>query len=111
MVVSQNLVYIKIKKVGKNCYEEIENEIKSFAISSFEACGCRDFARIDFIICEDGNAHFLEINTLPGLTPTSLLPKSASSSGYNFDQLTRKLISSGLERFFNSSSRVNNHAA
>ena len=91
--------------------QETENEIKSFATSSFEACGCRDFARIDFIICEDGNAHFLEINTLPGLTPTSLLPKSASSSGYNFDQLTRKLISPGLERFFNSSSRVNNHAA
>ena len=42
---------------------------------------------------------FLEINTLPGLTQTSLLPKSASSSGYNFDQLTQKLVLPGMNRF------------
>jgi len=91
--------------------QETENEIKKFALSSFESCGCRDFARIDFIICEDGNSHFLEINTLPGLTPTSLLPKSASSAGYNFEQLTHKLINPGLKRFFDSQSKVSNHAA
>jgi D-alanine-D-alanine ligase len=82
---------------------ETESEIKEFALKSYHRCGCRDFARVDFMICEDGNAHFLEINTLPGLTTTSLLPKSASSSGYNFDQLTKKLVSPAIQRFKNGS--------
>ncbi len=78
---------------------ETEAEIKEFALKAYESCGCRDFARVDFIICDDGHAHFLEINTLPGLTQTSLLPKSASSSGYNFDQLTKKLVMPAVDRF------------
>ena len=78
---------------------EIENEVKTFALNAFNACGCRDFARVDFIICEDGHAHFLEINTLPGLTETSLLPKSASCSGYDFEQLSRQLLQPAVERF------------
>jgi D-alanine-D-alanine ligase len=78
---------------------EIEHEIKTFALNAFNACGCRDFARVDFIICEDGHAHFLEINTLPGLTETSLLPKSASCSGYDFEQLSKQLLQPAVERF------------
>ena len=78
---------------------QTEVEIKDFALKSYQCCGCRDFARVDFMICDDGHAYFLEINTLPGLTQTSLLPKSASSSGYNFDQLTQKLVLPGMNRF------------
>lgn len=78
---------------------DIENEVKEFALNAFKACGCRDFARVDFIICEDGNAYFLEINTLPGLTETSLLPKSASCAGYNFEKLCQHLIHPAVERF------------
>ena len=78
---------------------EITNELKEFAVKAFSACGCRDFARVDFIISEDGQAHFLEINTLPGLTATSLLPKSASCAGYDFDKLTVRLVEPALERF------------
>ncbi len=77
---------------------DIENEVKAFALNSFTACGCRDFARVDFIICEDGNAHFLEINTLPGLTKTSLLPKSASCSGYDFEKLANQLLKPAIDR-------------
>jgi D-alanine-D-alanine ligase len=79
--------------------QETEMEIKEFAMNAYQSCECRDFARIDFIICDDGHAHFLEINTLPGLTATSLLPKSASSSGYNFNQLTKKLVQPAIDRF------------
>jgi D-alanine-D-alanine ligase len=78
---------------------EIETILRDFALSAFDACGCRDFARVDFIICEDGNAHFLEINTLPGLTTTSLLPKSASCAGYDFDRLTTRLVEPAFQRF------------
>jgi D-alanine-D-alanine ligase len=78
---------------------EIESTLRDFALKSFNACGCRDFARVDFIVCEDGNAHFLEVNTLPGLTATSLLPKSASCAGYDFDRLTTRLVEPAFQRF------------
>jgi D-alanine-D-alanine ligase len=78
---------------------DIENEVKESALTAFRACGCRDFSRVDFIICEDGNAYFLEVNTLPGLTETSLLPKSASCSGYDFDKLAMQLLQPAVSRF------------
>lgn len=78
---------------------EVEEEIKEFAKLSFSVCGCRDFARVDFMISEDGNPYFLEVNTLPGLTTTSLLPKSASCSGYDFQKLAEKLLSGAQSRF------------
>ena len=78
---------------------EVEQEIREFARLSFSACGCRDFARVDFMISEDGHPFFLEINTLPGLTTTSLLPKSASCSGYDFSMLAEKLLSGAKTRF------------
>lgn len=91
---------------------ETEAQIKEFALKAYSSCGCRDFARVDFMICEDGHAHFLEINTLPGLTTTSLLPKSASSSGYNFDQLAKKLVTPAILRFLGiSAGGENSHAA
>ena len=77
---------------------EIEQEVKDFAMKAFVACGCRDFGRVDFILNEDGKVYFLEINTIPGLTETSLLPKSASCSGYNFDKLTSQLVEPALSR-------------
>jgi len=77
----------------------LEEKIKQLAMQSFSACGCRDFARVDFIVCADGHPHFLEINTLPGLTATSLLPKSASCSGYDFPGLVKRLVTPAIERF------------
>jgi D-alanine-D-alanine ligase len=82
---------------------QIENEVKAFAIDAFRACGCRDFGRVDFILNEDGKVYFLEINTIPGLTKTSLLPKSASCCGYSFEKLTKKLIQPALSRLAQSS--------
>lgn len=78
---------------------EIEEEIKKLANRAYLSCDCRDFARIDFMVCEDGNPYFLEINTLPGLTTTSLLPKSASCAGYDFHSLAKKLIEPAIARF------------
>jgi D-alanine-D-alanine ligase len=54
---------------------------------------------VDFIVCEDGHSHFLEVNTLPGLTETSLLPKSASCAGYDFGYLAKELIEPAIDRF------------
>lgn len=64
----------------------------------FAACGCRDFARADLILESDGRFHFLEINTLPGMTETSLMPKSASCVGLDFPALVRRMLAPALAR-------------
>ncbi|MDR2862696.1 MAG: D-alanine--D-alanine ligase [Puniceicoccales bacterium] len=69
------------------------------AARAFAACGCRDFARADFILREDGSFIFLEINTMPGLTATSLLPKSASCIGLDFPALCGRMLAPALRRF------------
>ena len=76
----------------------ISRRIKEAAEQLFSQCGCRDFARIDFIL-DGANPYLLEINSLPGLTETSLLPKSASCEGYDFNQLAVELVSSAMDRF------------
>jgi D-alanine-D-alanine ligase len=76
----------------------VEAQIKANAEALFDACGCRDFARVDFLL-DGSKSFFLEINTLPGLTATSLLPKSASCVGYDFESLGRELVSPAIRRF------------
>ena len=77
---------------------EVEAKVKDHAEQLFVACGCRDFARVDFLL--DGKRpYFLEINTLPGLTATSLLPKSASCVGLDFEQLATELVQPAIARF------------
>jgi D-alanine-D-alanine ligase len=71
--------------------------IEAAAEALFAACGCRDFARIDFLLDAEG-PKFLEINTLPGLTATSLLPKSASCRGYDFSSLAAALVAPAVAR-------------
>ncbi len=73
--------------------------LRRSAETAFALCGCRDFARVDFILPERGAPRFLEINTLPGLTATSLLPKSAACEGFDFNELARRLIMPAFERF------------
>lgn len=76
----------------------VEAKIRKDAEALFADCGCRDFARIDFLL-EGTAAYFLEINTLPGLTATSLLPKSASCIGLDFEALARELVLPAIRRF------------
>lgn len=74
-------------------------KIKAAAERLFTACACRDFARADVILQTDGSFYFLEVNTMPGLTATSLLPKSASCIGLDFEALTAAMIAPAIERF------------
>ena len=75
----------------------MEAAIKAQSEQLFRACGCRDFARIDFLV-NGRQPFFLEINTLPGLTTNSLLPKSAICLGYDFKDLANKLVAGGIQR-------------
>lgn len=68
------------------------------ALKAFTALGCRDFGRVDFILAADGTPHVLEINTIPGFTSHSLMPKAAAAAGVGFDQLCDRLARMALER-------------
>jgi D-alanine-D-alanine ligase len=73
--------------------------VRRAAETAFAACGCRDYARIDFMISEKNESFLLEINTLPGMKETSLLPMSARSAGLDFTALVRELVMPAVQRF------------
>ena len=57
------------------------------------------YARIDFLLTDDGRAYCLEANTLPGMTPTSLLPQEAAAVGIGYTELCEKIIALSLEKY------------
>ena len=73
--------------------------IQRAAETAFAACGCRDYARVDFILTAQNELYLLEINTLPGMKETSLLPMSARCAGLDFTGLVREMVSPALARF------------
>lgn len=70
---------------------ELIEQIKFFALKAHRVCGLRGYSRVDFKM-HQGLPYILEINTLPGMTPTSLLPKSAHRDGISFTALVQTLI-------------------
>lgn len=79
--------------------EELTAKVRVAGETAFAACGCRDYARIDFMLSGDGELYLLEINTLPGMKETSLLPMSARCVGLDFAALCREMMVPALERF------------
>ena len=57
------------------------------------------YGRVDFILDENGNAYCLEANTLPGMTPTSLLPQEAAVEGMDYPTLCDKIVELSLEKY------------
>jgi D-alanine-D-alanine ligase len=72
--------------------------IQAAALGAFKAIGGRDYARVDVIVRSNGEPVVLEVNTLPGMTETSLLPKAAAAAGLNYAQLCQRMINLALER-------------
>lgn len=77
----------------------VKNEIQKLAVKIFQAIGCKDLARADFIWSKKNNKiYFLEINTIPGMTQTSLAPQAAKAAGIEFGEFLDQLISSALNK-------------
>jgi len=72
--------------------------IQDAALGAFRAVGGRDYARVDVMVRTDGEPVVLEVNTLPGMTETSLLPKAAAAAGLNYAQLCQRMVDLALER-------------
>jgi D-alanine-D-alanine ligase len=66
--------------------------VEALALAAWRALGCRGYGRVDLICTEQQNDFILEVNTLPGLTPTSLLPKIAAQRGIGFSQLVERIL-------------------
>ena len=79
--------------------DAITARVRNLAETAYAACGCRDYARVDFFISQPDELFLLEINTLPGMKETSLLPMSARCVGLEFSALVREMVSPGLKRF------------
>ena len=73
--------------------------MRSAAEAAYEALHLESYGRIDFILTEDGKAYCLEANTLPGMTPTSLLPQEAKAEGTEYADLCEKIIEISLKKY------------
>lgn len=72
--------------------------IAESARMAFRALGCRVYGRADFRLAEDGRHYLLEVNTLPGMTSTSLVPKAASHVGIDYNRLVDRILHLSLNR-------------
>lgn len=73
-------------------------ELRRIALDAHDVLGCVDLSRADFIVTDNDEISLLEVNTLPGMTPTSLYPEGATASGMSFDALVDALVRSALRR-------------
>lgn len=78
--------------------EAVYMKAKDVALSANRALGCSGATRVDLRIDNDGNSYVLEVNTLPGMTETSLLPKIAKEAGFDFPALVEEILKDAIER-------------
>lgn len=76
---------------------EWEKAVGDAALTVFNTIGLSVYSRADFIVTDDGTPYFLEINTLPGMTPTSLVPQEAAAVGIDYATLCEIIIRKSLE--------------
>jgi D-alanine-D-alanine ligase len=73
-------------------------QIRLSALTAFHALGCEGFARVDFRLAPDASFYCLEINTIPGMTPLSLVPMAAKARGISFDELIERIVEAAIAR-------------
>ena len=77
---------------------DAEAAIRSLALAAFEAVGCAGWGRVDVMRDRAGNNHLLEVNTTPGMTSHSLVPKAARATGIGFEDLCWKILETSFLR-------------
>ena len=75
---------------------ELAKHVRELAVESAVVLGCRGVSRVDFRLSEDDEAYVLEVNTTPGMTPTSLVPMAAAAKNMSYDQLVARFIDLAL---------------
>jgi D-alanine-D-alanine ligase len=90
---------------GKSRYEvpaslppALTSAIQKSALRSFRVLGLEGFARLDYRLAPDESFWFLEANTIPGMTPLSLVPMAAKAAGISFEELVERIVELGAQR-------------
>ncbi|MBR1481425.1 MAG: D-alanine--D-alanine ligase [Ruminococcus sp.] len=79
--------------------EEQDKTLREAAVATYNALHLESYARVDFILTEDGKAYCLEANTLPGMTPTSLIPQEAAVEGITYPDLCEQIIEISMKKY------------
>ncbi len=79
--------------------DSLTKRMQGFAEAAFQALRLKCYARMDFMMNDKGEMYCLEANTLPGMTPTSLLPQEAQAIGYSFEQLCEWILKVSMEKY------------
>ncbi len=77
--------------------EALAAKIRELGLAASRALGCRGVTRVDFRLSPQMEAYCLEVNTIPGMTPTSLVPMAAKARGMSYDQLVQRMLDLALE--------------
>ena len=77
---------------------DITSELQKYALEAYQTLGCRHYARVDFRLSPQNDAFCLEVNTLPGMTPTSLVPKAAKAIGIGFSELVHRIVNMTVDK-------------
>ncbi|MCR5216574.1 MAG: D-alanine--D-alanine ligase [Lachnospiraceae bacterium] len=79
--------------------KEQTETMQKHAVNAYHALKLDTYGRMDFLMDEEGKMYCLEANTLPGMTPTSLLPQEAAALGYSFEDLCENLVKVSLKKY------------
>ena len=84
-------------KVPAELDNKLAQDILSLALKAHQILGCSGYSRVDFRLSKDNLPFILEVNTLPGMTGTSLVPKSAKAAGINFNTLVETIVEQAIK--------------
>lgn len=92
-------------EIGKTDYvcpaelsDPLAARLNELAVQTYELLGCHGFARVDFMVPDEGEPQVLEVNSIPGLTRTSLMPMAAEAAGVTFEELAERLLATAHTR-------------
>ena len=79
--------------------DELTKKIQDTALKAYQVLGIKTYARMDVLMNENGDVYCLEANTLPGMTPTSLIPQEAAALGISYGELCELIIEISLKKY------------